>query len=162
LITEYGEDNIYYQDESGFDEYFHRRYGYSLRGIIIHTQSSGRRYERQSITALLNHNNQIVEQVIYENTANTEVMIAYFKLVLPKLKKKSVIIMDNATFHKSQKLKELFEKHNHKILFLPPYSPELNPIENMWGTIKQNLRGYYDYSKDLRENLSYWVCQYCV
>jgi transposase len=89
-------------------------------------------------------------------------MIAYFKNCLPKLKKKSVIIMDNASFHKSQKIKDLFEKHNHKILFLPPYSPELNPIEKMWGTIKQNLRNYYDYTKTLLENLSYWVCQFTV
>lgn len=162
LIKEYGEDNIYYQDESGFDEYFHRRYGYSLKGQKVYTQNSGRRYERQSITALLNNNNQIVEPMIYENTANTEVMMTYFKHILPKLKNKSVIIMDNASFHKPQKIKDLFNKYNHKILFLPPYSPELNPIEKMWGTIKQKLRGCYDYSKSLLENLSYWVCQYCV
>ena len=76
--------------------------------------------------------------------------------------KPSVIIMDNTSFHKGKELKELFEKHNHKLVFLPAYSPELNPIENMWGTIKQNFRSYYDYNKNLFENLSYWVCECCM
>jgi len=112
---------------------------------------------------LLNsNNNELLEPMIYEDTANTDVILAYFKNVLPKLKNKSVIIMDNATFHKGKQLKELFEKYNHKLVFLPPYSPDLNPIENIWGTIKQQLRSYYDYNKSLLENLSYWVCQYCI
>ena len=95
--------------------------------------------------------------MIYEDTANTNVMLAYFENVLPKLKTKSVIIMDNASFHKGQKLKDLFETYRHKLVFLPPYSPDLIPIENMWGTIKQGLRSYYDYSVSLYENLSFWV-----
>jgi Transposase and inactivated derivatives len=100
--------------------------------------------------------------MIYEDTANTNVMLAYFENLLPKLKVSSVIIMDNASFHKGQRLKDLFEKYGHKLVFLSAYSPDLNPIENMWGTIKQGLRSYYDYSIDLYENLSFWVCKYCV
>lgn len=89
-------------------------------------------------------------------------MLAYFDNILPKLEVSSVVIMDNASFHKGQRLKDLFEKYEHKLMFLPPYSPELNPIENMWGTIKEGLRNYYDYSVDLYENLSFWVCKYYV
>jgi transposase len=100
--------------------------------------------------------------MIYEFTADTEVMMVYFEAILPKLKTSSVIIMDNASFHKSDRISKLFQKYNHKLVFLPPYSPELNPIEKMWGTIKINLRGHYDYSKSLLENLSYWVCKYAV
>jgi transposase len=162
LKTEYGIENIYYQDESGFDEYYTRRYGYSTKGDKIYTKISGKKYQRQSITALLNDKNEIVEHMIYEDTANTELMLVYFQEVLAKLPNKSVIIMDNASFHRGKKLEELFEKYNHRLVFLPAYSPELNPIENMWGTIKQNLRSYYDYSKTLFENLSFWVCEYSM
>lgn len=162
MFRKYGKENIYYQDESGFDEYFNRQYGYSLKGSKIYTQNSGKRYQRQSITALRNFEHKLVEPVIYEGTADSVLIYTYFEKVLPRLGSKSVIVMDNASFHKSNKLKKLFQKYNHKLVFLPPYSPELNPIENMWGTIKQNLRSYYDYSKTLLENLSYWVCQYCL
>jgi transposase len=112
--------------------------------------------------AILNSEHKLVEPMIYEGTANSDLTYAYFESILPKLRKKSVIIMDNASFHKGKRLKDLFEKYGHQLVFLSTYSPDLNPIENMWGTIKNNLRSYYDYSVDLYENLSFWVCKYCV
>ncbi|MBL3284348.1 IS630 family transposase domain protein [Rickettsiales endosymbiont of Paramecium tredecaurelia] len=48
---------------------------------------------------------------------------------IKELKSSQVVIMDNASFHKSKKTKELIESVNCKIIFLPPYSPDLNPIE---------------------------------
>tara|TARA_R110000868_G_scaffold91080_2_gene252651 strand:- start:8587 stop:8796 length:210 start_codon:yes stop_codon:yes gene_type:complete len=48
--------------------------------------------------------------------------------------------MDNVSFHKSSKIKDEIEKVGAKILYLPPYSPELNPIEKMWSKIKNTLR----------------------
>jgi putative transposase len=111
---------------------------------------------------ILNFKHKLIEPMIYEDTANTNVILAYFENVLPKLKTSSVVIMDNASYHKSKRLQNLFEKYGHKLVFLPPYSPELNPIENIWGTIKSNLRNYYDYSVNLFDNLSYSVCKYCL
>ena len=48
--------------------------------------------------------------------------------------------MDNATFHKSEKTKKLIEDAGCTILFLPPYSPDLNPIEHKWAQAKANRR----------------------
>ena len=45
--------------------------------------------------------------------------------------------MDNATFHKSVKTKELIESVGCKVIFLPPYSPDLNPIEKFWANLKR-------------------------
>ena len=56
------------------------------------------------------------------------------------MKKGQVIIMDNATFHKSQETRLLVEKAGCKILFLPPYSPDLNPIEKIWNQFKSFVR----------------------
>ncbi|MDP1974917.1 MAG: transposase, partial [Alphaproteobacteria bacterium] len=47
-----------------------------------------------------------------------------------------VIAMDNASFHKGAKTKELIEKAECKLLYLPPYSPDFNPIENQWAVLK--------------------------
>jgi transposase len=49
----------------------------------------------------------------------------------------SVIVLDNATFHKSMLTIERVQKAGCKLLFLPPYSPHLNPIEKLWGNIKR-------------------------
>ena len=60
--------------------------------------------------------------------------------LLPKLLEKSILVMDNASFHKSNELKKLVEKEDHNILFLPLYSPDLNPIEQKWSQAKTQKR----------------------
>ena len=52
-------------------------------------------------------------------------------------KPKSTIIMDNAAFHTKQDIREISGKHGHDVLFLPPYSPDFNPIEQDFATIKK-------------------------
>ncbi|WP_211268076.1 transposase, partial [Suttonella ornithocola] len=47
------------------------------------------------------------------------------------------IVMDNAAFHKRCDIQAIIEEHGHEIVWLPPYSPDLNPIEKMWAWIKQ-------------------------
>ena len=133
-----------------------------MEGSKIYIKVSGKRYGRQSVMAILNSQHKLVEPMVYEGTANSDVVCGYFKYILPKLKPNSVIIMDNASYHKSKRLKELFKKHNCHLVFLSAYSPDLNPIENMWGTIKQELRNYCDYSICLLDNLSIFICKYCL
>ena len=67
--------------------------------------------------------------------------------LLPAIKPGMVIVMDNASFHKGAKTKELIEKAECKLLYLPPYSPDFNPIENQWAVLKTyyktfKYRGY--------------------
>ena len=78
----------------------------------------------------------------------------YFETqVLPFLQENSVVILDNANIHKSPKLKELFEKYNCHLKFLSPYSPDLNPTENIWGNVKRHLQNYYNTHLDFYDNL---------
>ena len=58
------------------------------------------------------------------------------QILLPELPKNSVVVMDNATFHKRQAIITLLNQHGHSVLWLPPYSPDLNPIEKTWAHIK--------------------------
>ncbi|WP_010113975.1 transposase [Acinetobacter sp. P8-3-8] len=52
--------------------------------------------------------------------------------LIPELSENSVIVMDNAAFHKRSDLQEILEQHGHKILWLPPYSPDLNSIDERY------------------------------
>jgi len=52
----------------------------------------------------------------------------------------SIIIMDNVPFHKARQIREIIESRSHLLLLLPPYSPFLNPIENMFAKWKQSIR----------------------
>jgi len=56
--------------------------------------------------------------------------------LLPKLPPQSVIVMDNATFHKRDDTQTLIKKAGHDLLYLPAYSPDLNPIEQKWAHAK--------------------------
>jgi transposase len=51
-----------------------------------------------------------------------------------------VIVLDNASFHKSAKVAELLQSVNCRIIFLPPYSPDFNPIEHWWTAVKNSIR----------------------
>ena len=62
------------------------------------------------------------------------------KQLLPALPPDAVIVMDNASFHRKTQLTCIAQKHNFRLIFLPPYSPECNPIENFWAWLKRYLR----------------------
>jgi len=60
--------------------------------------------------------------------------------LLPKVSNQSVIVMDNATFHKRSDMVRAIETKGHILEYLPPYSPDLNPIENKWSVAKAKRR----------------------
>lgn len=62
------------------------------------------------------------------------------QMLLPELTTPSVIIMDNAAFHKHPDTRRLIENAGHTLLYLPPYSPDLNPIEHRWAQLKAQRR----------------------
>lgn len=79
--------------------------------------------------------------MLFSGTCNSEVFNEWFKKqLIPELPSNSVIVLDNATFHKSDYLKEIAAKNDIELLFLPPYSPELNPIEKLWANLKKFWR----------------------
>ena len=76
-----------------------------------------------------------------EGTTNREVFEAYVERVLaPTLRPGQVVVMDNLSAHKGHKVRELIESRRCELLYLPPYSPDLNPIEEAFSKIKGILR----------------------
>jgi len=72
---------------------------------------------------------------------NTEVFRAYVTEVLaPTLREGDIVVMDNLSAHKNKETLAIIEGAGAQPLFLPPYSPDLNPIEMMWSKVKAILR----------------------
>jgi len=79
--------------------------------------------------------------MVVDGATNTEVFQAYVKhILLPTLKPGDIVVLDNLSAHKNQKTRDLIESAGAELWFLPPYSPDLNPIEKMWSKIKAILR----------------------
>jgi transposase len=76
-----------------------------------------------------------------DGATDTEVFRAYVTdILLPTLRAGDIVVMDNLTPHKNEKTIAIIESVGATVRFLPPYSPDLNPIENMWSKIKAFLR----------------------
>ena len=70
-----------------------------------------------------------------------------------------IVVMDNINFHKSSKIKTLIESVGCKVLFLPTYSPDLNPIEHYWFKIKHLIRKLLHQTNDLLATVTYVLNQ---
>ncbi len=78
-----------------------------------------------------------------DGATDTEVFRAYVREVLiPTLRAGDIVVMDNLTPHKNEETLALIEEVGAFVRFLPPYSPDLNPIEKMWSKVKQALRSF--------------------
>ena len=118
-------------DECGVDHRLYREYGRSPRGERIYQAVASKRRERTSIIAA-SQQNKLVAPLVFQGSCNTEVVDVYFKkMLLPALPPGSVIVLDNARFHQSPTTQKLVEAAACRLLFLPPYSPDLNPIEHL-------------------------------
>jgi len=127
-------------DESGINNNEARPRGYAFKGHRLFSTRPGHRTERISIIGALNQN-KLLAPFVFNGTCTARVIEAWLeKILLPNLPSGKVIVMDNAPFHNSQKIKALIENAGHKLLFLPPYSPDLNPIEHWWAKIKNAIR----------------------
>lgn len=127
-------------DETGIDEYIYREYGWSKRGVPIEGLVSGKKFKRTGVVAA-QMDGEIISPLQYEGTMDSTVFETWFKVcLLPCLPSGTVIVMDNASFHRKSKLYPLAESAGMRLIFLPPYSPELNPIEHFWSWLKRHLR----------------------
>ncbi len=131
--------NIAYVDETGIDRYLYRAYGYAPKGKVVESRIQGRKYARTGIVAA-QLGKDILAACSYEGTMNHTLFEDWFEnKLLPTHAKGTVIVMDNASFHRRKQLYCLAQKRECSLIFLLPYSPELNPIEHFWAWLKHTL-----------------------
>jgi transposase len=137
-------------DESSVKEYLCRNYGYAFPGTKIIGEISGYNFKKTNLIGAY-VNGTIIAGATYEHNIDTNFVEAWIEQSLIKeLKEGQIVVLDNATFHKSEKIKTLIESVGCKMIFLPPYSPDLNPIEKVWANLKKFLR------KNIKRFKSLW------
>ncbi len=83
----------------------------------------------------------MIAPFVYDGPVNRAVFEAYVEQVLvPELQAADIVVMDNLGSHKGPRVRDLIERAGAELLFLPPYSPDFNPIEKAFSKLKAGLR----------------------
>jgi len=138
-------ERLVYVDECGIDQCLYREYARAPRGQKVIAKISGRKFKRTNILAGICRG-KWVAPLQYTGTTDSTLFELWFEnCLLEEVKPGSVIVLDNATFHKKSVLPNLAKQYGCDVWFLPPYSPDLNPIEKKWAWLKQMLREILHY-----------------
>ena len=127
-------------DETGATTKMARRYGRCLKGQRLLCKEPFGHWKTTSFTAALRHDG-ITAPLVLDGSMNGEIFRAYVEqFLVPTLKKDDIVIMDNLPSHKVAGIREAIENAGAKLLYLPPYSPDINPIEQVFSKFKSLLR----------------------
>ncbi len=133
-------EKLVFIDESGAKTNMTRLYGRAKNGERAVDSAPGGQWNTTTMISAISLKGYQAPMVI-KGATNKEVFKIYVeKFLLPTLKEGDCVILDNLSAHKGSEIRELVESVGAELWFLPPYSPDLNPIEKMWSKVKAILR----------------------
>ena len=117
-----------------------RRYGRAARGQRVHDAVPAGHWRTLTLLGALGLGGVRAAMTV-EAPTDGDVFLAYVEQVLgPRLEPGDVVVLDNLSAHKVAGVCELIEARGAQLLYLPPYSPDFNPIEPAWSKVKERLR----------------------
>jgi transposase len=131
-------------DESGFNALKNVNKGLAPKGKRINIPRNEKRIKNRSLISSITTSGMIHNE-IHETSVNGIIFESFIRNVINKLPEKNYcFILDNVPFHHKKSMLKLIKDEGHTYLFTPPYSPNNNPIETVFGIIKSNFRKLYD------------------
>lgn len=128
-------------DECGINHELYRPHGRSPRGQRIYDDISGNRIVPRISMIAAYCDGRFLAPFRFDGYTDTLVFNLWLeKYLLPELTADQVVILDNATFHKSTRTQQLIHSRKCQVLYQPAYSPDLNKIEPQWANLKQGVR----------------------
>ena len=144
-------ERLIFLDESGVTTSMTRLRARCVGGRRIHEATPGGHWKIMTVLGAMSLRGMIATMTIEEAT-DADIFLAFVEQVLcPALKPGDMVVMDNLSSHKVAGVREQIEARGAELLYLPPYSPDLNPIEKAWAKIKQLLRSAKARSKEALE-----------
>ena len=149
LMSGFKESDLVFLDESGCNTDMTRRYAYSLGGSRAVDATPLSKPKNTTILSSL----QLDGTFHYTTFSGGTTVEHYLKEdLLPHLNCDSVLVMDNMKSHHAKAVKDLLDSSGVRYIYLPPYSPDLNPIEKLWSKVKALLRKFKARSSDALPN----------
>lgn len=133
-------ERLIFLDESGVTTSMTRLRARCQGGRRIHEATPGGHWKIMTILGAMSLHGMVATMTIEEAT-DADIFLAFVEQVLcPALKQGDLVVMDNLSSHKVSAVRESIQSVGAQLLYLPPYSPDLNPIEKAWAKLKQLLR----------------------
>lgn len=127
-------------DESGVTTDLLRRYGRSPRGVRLRDYTPCGHWQTHTVVAGLRVDG-LVAPAVFDGPIDNPTFLAYVEQVLvPTLRVGDVVVLDNLATHKQPEVQAAIERAGARLRFLPPYSPDFNPIEMAFAKLKAFLR----------------------
>lgn len=134
-------EKLIFIDETGLSTKMARLRGRSLRGERCRAGVPHGHWKTTTFTGALRLTG-MTAPFVYDGAMNGNVFLAYVEQVLvPTLNAGDIVVMDNLPAHKTAGVRDAIERAGAQLMFLPPYSPDFNPIENAFSKLKAMLRG---------------------
>lgn len=135
-------DKLVFLDESGVNIDMVRRYGRAKNKNRVNDYAPVNTPKKTTLVSSVRLDGTQAYE-FFQGSLNGKNFLSYVKnTLIPTLKKGDIVVMDNLSCHKVKGVKEAIEEAGASVLYLPPYSPDFNPIEMMWSKIKALLRNW--------------------
>ena len=142
LISGFKASDLVFLDESGCNTDMTRRYAYSLGGSRAVDSAPLSKPKNTTILSSIQLDGTL-RYTTFSGGTTVERFKRYLEIdLLPHLNDNSVLIMDNMKLHHAKAVRNLLDSSGVRYIYLPPYSPDLNPIEKLWSTVKSFLRKF--------------------
>lgn len=139
-LSGYDKNNLIFIDESGINTDLAGIYGHAAGGERCAGKVPLNTPQNTTILSSIRYNGETA-YTVYQGETTSDKFADYLKNILaPTLHKNDIVVMDNMRTHHSKEVIKVIEKLKINVVYLPPYSPDFNPIEKMWSKIKSTLR----------------------
>lgn len=131
---------LIFVDETGVTTQMHRTYGRAPIGERVVDSIPEKHYHSSTLLGAMQHNGSL-QALVYDGGTDISAMLSFIeRQLVPILKPGDVVVWDNLRTHQSAAVIQAVEKTGARVMPLPAYSPELNPIESLWSKMKTYLR----------------------
>jgi transposase len=141
VISSIDSDRFVFVDECSSNTSLAPLYGWARKGERAHQKAPRNWGKNITLISSIGKEQGMGASLVVEGSTNGTVFETYLEeVLLPTLKRGQVVVMDNLSSHKGERVRELIEGKGCELIYLPPYSPDYNPIEQAFSKIKSYLR----------------------
>jgi transposase len=141
VISSIEPERFVFVDECSSNTSLAPLYGWAPKGERAHQKAPRNWGKNITLLSSISKERGMRASLVVEGSTNGTVFQTYLEdVLLPTLKRGQVVVMDNLSAHKGERVRELIEAKGCELIYLPPYSPDFNPIEGAFSKLKSYLR----------------------